>query len=185
MYEQLREEVRAHGKRKTRRYLGSFTVLGVIIGYIFTTGGDARVLVLAPYVLAFLYLSHISSMNYVVQLAALLALIELKLDTVGAEYGYYHGGFSVSTNPRFTAADLDDGDDEPETPQETVQSDVRYGMAGLAVLTYLGASVAGVAMLLTKGLPEISISSIPLVSLTPVTGISIFSCLLMPFCWSL
>lgn len=101
MYEQHREEVRAHGRRKSRRYLGSLTVLGVIIGYVFTSGGDARVLVLVPFVLAFLYLSHLSSMEYVAQLAALLALIEATLDTLGAEYEYYHGGFNVASSPRF------------------------------------------------------------------------------------
>lgn len=101
MYEQHRQEIRAHGKRKSRRYLGSLTVLGIIVGYVFTTSGDVRILVLVPYVLGFLYLSHISSMHYVAQLAALLALIEAKMDQLGAEYELFHGGFRICQNPRF------------------------------------------------------------------------------------
>ncbi|RAW44308.1 hypothetical protein DQW50_15055 [Halorubrum sp. 48-1-W] len=153
MYDQLRQEVRAHGKRKTRRNLGSFTVIGLIVGYIFTSNGDGRVLVLVPYVLAFLYLAHISSVNYVIQLAALLALIETQIDVPGAEYEYYHGGLDIDTSPRFESVDGVDYD-QAEL-QETVQSHVRNTMKWLAVVAYLGAALGGSYILLTQGLPEI------------------------------
>lgn len=156
MYDQLRQEVRAHGKRKTRRNLGAFTVLGLIIGYIFTSNGDARVLVLVPYVLAFLYLAHISSVNYVIQLAALLSLIETQIDVPGAEYEYYHGGLDIDISPRFdnvavagrSQADL----------QETVQSEVRNTMKLLAVIAYFGAVLGGFYVLSVQGLPELGFS---------------------------
>lgn len=185
MNQQLREEVRAHGKRKSRRYLGSLTALGVIIGYLFTTNGDARVLVLVPFVLGFLYLSHISSMNYVVQLAALLALIEAKINYPGAEYEYYHGGFSIAPNPNFTNIDRDidqpshgrktilspvkqwlrgwgirriEGErNDPEVLQHAVQSRVRDGMHLLAVMSYLGAAAIGTIVLSTRGIPALGI----------------------------
>lgn len=79
----------------------------MIIDYLFTTNGDARALVLVPFVLGFLFLSHISSMDYVVQFAGLLALIEAKINYLGAEYEYYHGDFNISANPRFNDIDLD------------------------------------------------------------------------------
>lgn len=189
MNQQLREEVRAHGKRKSRRYLGSLTVLGVLLGYLFTTSGDARVLVLVPFVLAFLYLSHISSMNYVVQLAALLALIEAKINYLGAEYEYYHGGFNISANPRFQDLDVTLAASRHDQPtvvstirrqlqafaldqqiadtastdvlQRTVRSRVRDGMHILAISSYLGAAIFGGAILSTTGLPELGLVGIP------------------------
>lgn len=198
MYQQLREEVRAHGKRKSRRYLGSLTVLGVIIGYLFTTNGGARVLVLVPFVLGFLYLSHISSMNYVVQLAALLALIEAKISYLGAEYEWYHGGFSISANPRFTGIDVsaDVSQDNQTTVissvrrrvqkfalhrtagkqptleviQDTVQSHVHDGMHILAIISYLGAAILGTVVLATHGIPELGIGEY----LATLTSIVIF-----------
>jgi uncharacterized membrane protein (Fun14 family) len=159
MYDQLRQEVRAHGKRKTRRNLGSFTVIGLIVGYIFASNGDARVLVLVPYVLAFLYLAHISSVNYVIQLAALLALIETQIDVPGAEYEYYHGGLDIDTSPRF--GKVDGVDRSQEELQKAVQSHVRETMNVLAVVAYFGASIAGFYILSTQGLPEIGIETFP------------------------
>jgi uncharacterized membrane protein (Fun14 family) len=163
MYDQLRQEVRAHGKRKTRRNLGSFTVVGLIVGYIFTSNGDARVLVLVPYVLAFLYLAHISSVNYVIQLAALLALIEREIDSLGAEYEYYHGGLDIKTSPRFD--DVDRVDQSQEELQNTIQSRVRCTMNILAVVAYFGATLGGLVVLLTQGLPDLGLTSSPWESL--------------------
>lgn len=156
MYDQLRQEVRAHGKRKTRRNLGAFTVVGLIIGYIFTSNGDARVLVLVPYVLAFLYLAHISSVNYVIQLAALLSLIETQIDTPGAEYEYYHGGLDIDISPRFDSVDVTDR--SQAELQETVQSQVRNTMKILAVIAYFGAVLGGFSILSVQGLPEVGIA---------------------------
>lgn len=151
MYDQHRQEIRAHGKRKSRRYLGSLTVLGAIVGYVFTTNGDARVIVLVPYVLGFLYLSHISSMNYVTQLAALLALIEAKLDTLGAEYEIFHGGFSIRQNPRFQNIDDDylnefkyaDKDSDPQGLNRIIQYCVRHSMRGIALTAYVVSMLVG------------------------------------------
>lgn len=193
MNEQLRAEVRAHGKRKSRRYLGSLTVLGVIIGYVFATNGDGRVLVLAPYVLAFLYLSQISSMNYVMQLAALIALIEAKINFPGAEYEAHHGGFNISQNPRFDSIEefdevdpprsyvarirraaqkwtlrrIDGSHGDPEVLQNVVQSRVRDGMHGLAVIAYFGSGFLGVGVLLQSGVPELGLSNVPHFALEP------------------
>ena len=153
MYDQLRQEVRAHGKRKTRRNLGAFTVLGLIIGYIFTSSGDARVLALVPYVLAFLYLAHISSVNYVIQLAALLALIETQIRTPGAEYEYYHGGLDIDKSPRFDSIDV--VDHSQEELQDTVQTQVRTTMNILALITYFGAALGGFYFVSIQGFPEI------------------------------
>lgn len=195
MNQQLREEVRAHGKRKSRRYLGSLTILGVLLGYLFTTGGDARVLVLVPFVLGFLFLSHISSMNYVVQLASLLALIEAKINHPGVEYEYYHGGFSISNNQRFadlhltvdrdssgsriaiqSIADavyersLNQIEGDPNSPtdlHDTVQSRVRNGMHLLAAISYVGSAVIGALVLWERGVPLLDFGdTISLIAIT-------------------
>ena len=188
MNQQLREEVRAHGKRKSRRYLGSLTILGVLLGYLFTTGGDARVLVLVPFVLGFLFLSHISSMNYVVQLASLLALIEAKINHPGVEYEYYHGGFSISNNQRFADLDLT-VDTDPSGSRigtqsianavyerslnriegnpnsltdlhSTVQSRVRNGMYLLAAVSYVGSAGIGALVLWERRVPLLDFGGI-------------------------
>lgn len=158
MYEQYRQEVRAHGKRKSRRYLGAFTILGLIGGYIFSTQGDFRILVVIPYVLAFLYLSHISSMDYVVQLAALLAIIESKLNVVGAEYEFYHGGFNVASSPRFE--DLSGFEHGSGEYQDAVKSRVRNLMNILAVVAYFVPSITGVVLFAVSGIPEVGVSAI-------------------------
>lgn len=164
MYDQHRQEIRAHGKRKTRRYLGSLTVLGLIIGYVFTSNGDARILVLAPYVLGFLYVSHISSMHYVAQLAALSALIEAELDCPGAEYEFYHGGFSITHNPRFEAvADFEDIDEfesidtekDPRQLHENVRTYVRWVMRVVAISAYLVIGVWGAIRVATTEIPSL------------------------------
>ena len=172
MYDQLRQEVRAHGKRKTRRNLGSFTVIGLIVGYIFTSNGDARVLVLVPFVLVFLYLAHISSVNYVVQLAALLSLIETQIDSPGAEYEYYHGGLDVDTSPRFE--DIDEVGRSEKELQERVQSDVRNTMNLLAFFAYLGAVLGSFYIVSTQGVPELGYEPSPWNSLTRATYIAFF-----------
>lgn len=159
MYDQHRQEIRAHGKRKSRRYLGSLTVLGVIVGYVFTTNGDARVLVLVPYVLGFLYLSHISSMNYVTQLAALLALIEAKLDNLGAEYEIFHGGFSIRQNPRFQNTEdkyLNEfkhanKDSDPQGLHRIIQYCVRHSMRGIALTAYIVSMTVGTWEVYSEG----------------------------------
>lgn len=164
MYDQYRQEIRAHGKRKSRRYLGSLTVLGVIIGYVFTSNGDTRILVLAPYVLGFLYLSHISSMHYVAQLAALLALIEVKLDRPGAEYEFFHGGFSISHNPRFEEVDdfedIDkfenvDREADPRQLHQDVRNYVWWGMRGIAAVAYFGIGGYGALALAFTEIPHL------------------------------
>lgn len=162
MYDQHRQEIRAHGKRKSRRYLGSLTVLGVIVGYVFTTNGDARVLVLVPYVLGFLYLSHISSMHYVTQLAALLALIEAKLDHLGAEYELFHGGFSIRQNPRFQNVEAKylnefkhaKKDSDLQGPHRIIQLCVRYSMRGIALTAYIVPMAAGAWAVYREGAPD-------------------------------
>lgn len=162
MYDQHRQEIRAHGKRKSRRYLGSLTVLGVIVGYVFTTNGDGRVLVLVPYVLGFLYLSHISSMHYVTQLAALLALIEAKLDHLGAEYELFHGGFSIRQNPRFQnleAKYLNEfkhakKDSDLQGLHRIIQLCVRYSMRGIALTAYIVPMAAGTWAVYREGAPD-------------------------------
>ena len=164
MYDQHRQEIRAHGKRKSRRYLGSLTVLGVIIGYVFTGNGDARILALAPYVLGFLYLSHISSMHYVTQLAALLALIEVKLDRPGAEYEFFHGGFSISHNPRFEeVGDFEDVDKfenvdpeaDPRQLHQNVRDYVRGSMRWIAAGAYFGIGGYGALALAFTEIPRL------------------------------
>jgi len=181
MYDQHRQEIRAHGKRKSRRYLGSLTVLGVIVGYVFTTNGDARVLVLVPYVLGFLYLSHISSMHYVTQLAALLALIEAKIDIPGAEYEFYHGGFNIAHNPRFEDVDefedvekFDNVDSEsnPRELHQDVQEYVRRAMRVIAVAAYF---LIGLGGALAVAITEIPILDGVFSSGVPILlGVAIF-----------
>ena len=202
MNQQLREEVRAHGKRKSRRYLGSFTILGVLLGYLFTTGGDARVLVLVPFVLGFLFLSHISSMSYVIQLASLLALIEAKINHPGVEYEYYHGGFSISNNQRFADLDLEgdtnssgsrvcipsignvvyerslnriEGNPNDLTDlHNSVQSRVRNGMYLLSALSYVGSAVIGALGLWKHGVPLLDIGdTLSLITITLILAVQL------------
>lgn len=162
MYDQHRQEIRSHGKRKNRRYMGSLTVLGIIIGYVFTTNGDGRVLVIAPYVLGFLYLSHISSMHYVTQLAALVALIEAELDHFGAEYEFFHGGFSIRPSPQFR--DIRDKyldefkhaakNENAQELHQDIQKYVRNSMRGIALGAYIVPMIIGTCLLYSEGVPS-------------------------------
>lgn len=120
-------------------------------------------------------------MHYVTQLAALLALIEAKLDSPGAEYDFYHGGFSISHNPRFEdVEDFDDVDEfknvdteaDPQQLHQDVRDYVRLGMRWIAVGAYFGIGAYGALALGFAEVPSIG-EGLPSLE-SPVAAVIIF-----------
>jgi hypothetical protein len=119
------------------------------------------------------------------QLAALIALIEAKINFPGAEYEAHHGGFNISQNPRFDSVEgfnevdpprsyvarirrvaqnwtlrrIDGPHGDPEVLQNVVQSRVRDGMHVLAVIAYFGSGFLGVGVLLQESVAELGRST--------------------------
>jgi len=182
-HEQLREEIRGHGKRKSRRFLATFSITGVVAGYVFTSGGDPRLAVVFPIILAFQYLSDLSSRTYVANLAAILCRIEERINCPGMEYEYYYGGFRVQEHPLRTQLDgppvektslpiratnsllpwkQTDGtgrQEESLTHHRTNQY-VRRGMQVIAIVSYLLACATGVLGFWSKKLAGASVPDI-------------------------
>jgi len=160
-HEQYREEIRGHGKRKSRRYIGGISALAVIFGYAFTASGDVRAWVLIPVVLTVIYFSHLSSRYYVAQLAALIAIIEARIDYPGAEYEFYHGAFSIGANPRFHN-DAILPDNHTLSSDETVQKTIGRGMDLIGVLAYFIPGVVGSIEVANRGISDLGITWISL-----------------------
>lgn len=148
-HEELREEIRSHGARKSRRFIATFTVTGAVIGYVFARQGDTRLLALVPLLLAFQYFTHISSANYVARLAAILCRIEKMLNCAGFEYEYYYGRFRILSNPVFRT-----GLDERPAPNNITE----YGIQAIAGLAYVLAAVVGIVTFWRHGLAGLGLS---------------------------
>ncbi|WP_436930302.1 hypothetical protein [Halosimplex halobium] len=151
-HEQLREEIRSHGKRKSRRFVATFTVTGVVVGYVFARGGDLRLVALLPLVLAFQYLSHISAQTYVTELAGIVGRIEKQIDYPGVEYESYYGTLDTGTHPLRSYL----GGDEQPTP---ANDHVDHGLRLIAKLSYVVACWAGLAAFWLDGLRNTGLST--------------------------
>ena len=155
-HEQLREEIRGHGKRKSRRFVATFTVTGVVVGYVFARGGDSRLLTILPLVLAFQMLSHISSRTYVAELSGVLARIEKQIDCAGVEYESHYGMLPTGRQPLYDDVSLSTRFETPPGANATVT----VGLWGLATISYLGVAVAGLEAVVRRGVADVQLVAV-------------------------